>query len=165
MLKLTTNSTEGFANFKLEQPLLPPVFYSIGEYIDLNYKHTHSWHLKTTIGTSGFIAESPFLNEEFEIQNLIEEYLTKKVNEHTSIRKICSVFNEQGEIEYHWYIKDPLLNFNFEEIEKIRDIKFSLERDDEWQNVSALLKYISPFHQQVNSQNQKIQGLFLNALN
>ena len=165
MLNLTTNSTEGFVNFNLEQNSMTPVFYSVGEYKDLNNKHAHYWHLKTTIATGGFIAESPFLNEEFEIQNLIEEYLTKKVNEYTSIKKICSVFNEQGEIEYHWYIKDPLLNFNFEEIEKIRDIKFSLERDDEWQNISALLKYISPLHQQNNSPNQKIQELFLNALN
>ncbi|NKI33402.1 hypothetical protein [Croceivirga thetidis] len=165
MLDITTKTTETLLNFGAESKHQVPVFFSIGEDAQSKARQTHSWHLKTTIGTGGFIAESHNLQEEFEIQELIETFLTNKFDQHTSIKKICSIFNEFGEIEYHWYLKDPFINIDFEEIQNVRTISFNLEKDIEWKNTEHLISYLTNSDKARKAQSGKIQEMISYALN
>lgn len=165
MLNITTKTKEGVFNINSDYLQEVPVFFSIGNDASTNEKQTHPWHLKTTIGTGGFIAEFENLQEEFEIQEMIEGFLTHKFDEHTSIKKICSIFNEFGEIEYHWYIKDPLISIDFEEIQNVRTISFNLEKDEQWRNTAHLLDYLKTSDKRNKNQTSKIQEMISYALN
>ncbi|NJB35941.1 hypothetical protein [Croceivirga sp. JEA036] len=120
-----------------------PVFFNV---YDNNFetidRSKYPWHLKLII-TSEF---NPFqiqsFKNEMDVQHHIEEYLTANISRFTIFTKLAAVFDNHGNIVYHWYLQDPVINVNFEEIQDIREIEVSLYRDNNWHSNDYLISYL-----------------------
>ncbi|GGG52254.1 hypothetical protein GCM10011414_22270 [Croceivirga lutea] len=166
MLNNSTNLNEKTGLHIVSNAQQTPLFFTnYQKEFTSTEKQAYPWHFSITIGTGGSLSEIKALKEELEIQALIEEFLTQNISDFSSIKKICGVFNTQGKIEYHWYLKEPILKINFEEIQALREISFSLQKDYGWQNISTLLQHITKTEVEKNNEDSEIRELILNASN
>ena len=166
MLNNSTNLNEKSGLKVLSNSHKAPVFFTnYQKEFTSTEKQTYPWHFTITIGTGGSLSEIKSLKEELEIQALIEEFLIQNLTDFTSVKKVCGVFNNLGKIEYHWYLREPILKVNFEEIQALREISFSLQKDYGWQNVDYFLGFLTEKELEKNNEHSEIRELILNASN
>ncbi|OQD41657.1 hypothetical protein [Croceivirga radicis] len=146
-------------NQTLKENKAPVFFATYEDSLETSLRQNFPWHLKFTVSSnfSPFKLES--FREEMDIQAQIEEYLSLNITRSTNIKKAFAIFDDNGNIEYHWYLQDAMINLNFEEIQSIRKVEVALARDENWQNNADLLVFLEkPNHDEaLNTIEDKFQ--------
>ena len=107
----------------------------------------YPWHLKISIDSKLDFSKTEKLKEEFALQYYIERKLTDYFESKCKVKKIVS-YHKNDQSIHHWYInccevEHYIVNdIEFDDIKKERNINLEFNNDENWDEVTPIIKSI-----------------------